>query len=321
MDSSNVDPELLPALSALKQLWGDTAMDLSDLAAARQTLDAMSAQKNSMAPVIDGVQSSRQVIHNEQMDLDVVVYVHKPTAPSATVRSALLHFHGGGFVTGSATHNESQLRQMVKRFNCVVVSVDYRLAPEHPFPAALYDGFTALQWLHSSNEILNIDPQKIVVFAESAGAGLAAGLSLYARDHSDIEIAQQILLYPMLDHRNVAAPTATLEDTVIWSRENNQFAWSAYLGKGVDDSVLAYASPSCAHDLKGLPPSYVCVGDIDLYYGESIDFVEKLGAAQVSAKLDVYPGAYHAFQVSMPDAAVSQQCLQKLDDVLTQALA
>ncbi len=320
MTTSIVDPELSPALEALKGAWGDTSMNLSDLAAARQMHDAMAGHTNSAWPKTDGVESIRRVVSDDQSECDAVVYVHQPTAESPAARSALLHIHGGGYVTGCAAHAESQLRGLAKQYNCVVVSVDYRLAPEHPFPAGLFDCFTALQWLHRDASALNIDPAKIVVLGESAGGGLAAGLALYARDHSEIKIAQQILLYPMLDYRNVAPADDNNADGFVWSRKNNQFGWAAYMVSTLDDAMLAYASPSYAENWRDLPPTYVCVGDIDLFHKESCDYVERLGAADVEAELDVYPGAYHAFQVVVPQAAVSQNCLQKLDHVLTNAL-
>ena len=125
----------------------------------------------------------------------------------------------------------------------------------------------------------------------------------------------------MLDHQNIVPASEAIQDCIIWNRSNNKFGWAAYLGKGNEDSMLPYASPSHAQDLSGLPKSYVCVGDIDLFYKESRDFVEHLQASSVTAELDVYPGAYHAFQVVVPEAKVSQKCLKKLDDVLRQALA
>ena len=320
MITFNVDPELNPILSALKDVWGDTAMDLSDLGAARQMHNAMSEQRNATATVTEGVESSRRTIANTDTGLEVVIYLHQPIEHCDFARSALLHIHGGGFVTGSAAHAEPQLRELAKRFNCVVVSVDYRLAPEHPFPAALYDCLAALQWLHSAAASLNVDPNKITVLGESAGGGLAAGLSLYVRDHSHIDIAQQILLYPMLDYRNVAAASDGHQDNIIWSRTNNKIGWHAYIGEGVDDIMLAYASPTYAQELHNLPPTYLCVGDIDLFYQENLDYIQRLRDAGGNAQIDVYAGAYHAFQVVMPDASVSQKCLQNLDNVLTQAL-
>ena len=321
MASATIDPELEPILNALKEVWGGTAMDLSDLTAARQMHDAMSAQRNSSAAITDGVETQRHLISNDQLGVEVEVYLHQPKELPESARSALLHIHGGGYVTGSAAHAEPQLRELAKRFNSVVVSVEYRLAPEHPFPAALFDCFSALQWLHNEADTLNVDADKIVVFGESAGGGLATGLSLYARDHSEFRIAQQILLYPMLDHNNIAPASEDHQDGIIWNRANNKFGWAAYIGTGVDDSMLPYASPSRAQDVSGLPPTYVCVGDIDLFYKESCSFVEQLQASSVTAELDVYPGAYHAFQVVMAEAKVSQKCLKKLDDVLRQALA
>ena len=317
----NVDPELLPALEALKGLWGDTSMDLSDINVARQIHDAMAGHTNSAAPKTDGVESSRQVITNEEHGFDVIAYVHQPTKRSTSPLSVLLHIHGGGLVTGSAAHAESQLRAWVKQYNCVVVSVEYRLAPEHPFPSGLLDCFTVLQWLHNQPTKLNVNSEKIVVFGESAGGCLAAGLALYARDHSEIKIARQILLYPMLDFRNVEAADQANLETLIWSRKNNQFGWASYMSSKVDDAMLAYASPTFAENWRGLPPTYVCVGDIDLFHKESVNYVEKLCEAEVSAEIDVYPAAYHAFQVVVPEAGVSKKCLQKLNEVLTQSLA
>ena len=321
MSNSSVDPELQPILAAFKELWGDTAMDLDDLEGARQTHDAMSAQRNSAADEIEGVNTHREIIRNSDLGVEVVAYVHQPSQASEAPRRAMLHIHGGGYVTGRASHAEPQLRLLAKQFDCLIVSVDYRLAPEHPFPAALYDCFSTLQWLHSRADKLNIDAAKIIVLGESAGGGLAAGLSMYARDHSDIKIAQQILLYPMLDYRNTAALAEGESDTIVWSRQNNIIGWGAYMGEGVDESMLAYASPSYAKDSSGLPPTYACIGDIDLFCQETIDYIELLRDAEVITELDVYPGAYHAFQVVVPDAAVSQTCLKKLDQILAQAFA
>ncbi len=320
MTTSTIDPELQPTLSMLEQLWGDTAMNLDELSSARQTHNLMSEQKNLLAPIIDGVDTHREIVVDESLDLSVPVYVHKPSSLTGDFCKVLLHIHGGGFVTGSAAHAEPQLRAIAKTYNCVVVSVEYRLAPEHPFPAALFDCFAALKWLHNGAETLGVKPEKIVVFGESAGGGLAAGLALYARDHSDIEIAQQILLYPMLDYRNTALASEDQADTVIWSRKNNAFAWNAYMSEAVDDSMLAYASPSYAHNWHKLPATYVCVGDIDLFYAENCKYVEQLRAAAIDVDIDVYPAAYHAFQVAAPDATVSKQCSQNIEKVLSDAL-
>ena len=321
MAYSSVDPELLPALDALKGVWGDTSMNLDELATARQTHDAMAVHSKSIAPLVEGVKTTRRNIVNTKLGVDVVVYIHQPSRVGELADSALLHIHGGGYVMGSATHSEPQLRSWAKQFNCMVVSVEYRLAPEHPFPAALLDCFAALEWLHVEAASLNVDPAKISVLGESAGGGLAAALALYARDHSDIKIAHQILLYPMLDHRNTLEADDDNFETHIWSRKNNQFAWAAYIGASVDDSMMSYASPSYAEKWQGLPPTYLCVGSIDLFYQENCDYAKKLRAAGVSVELDVYPRAYHAFQVVVSGATVSQNCLHKLDAVLSSVLS
>lgn len=186
MAYSSVDPDLFPALDALKGVWGDTSMNLDELAAARQTHDAMAAQSNSIAPAVEGVETTRHRVVNTELGVDAVVYLHQPSRKAEKAGNALLHLHGGGYVMGSATHSEPQLRSWAKKYNCLIVSVEYRLAPEHPFPAALFDCVAVLEWLYAEALSLNVDPAKISLFGESAGGGLAAGLALYARDHSDI---------------------------------------------------------------------------------------------------------------------------------------
>ena len=322
MTTLTIDPDLQPALNALQEFWGDTAMDLSDLTNARQTHNAMAEQRNATAPVTKGVESSRHLIFDADMGLEVPVYLHKFSELGNAPCNVLLHIHGGGLVVGAAAHAEPQLRALAKQFSCAVVSVDYRLAPEHPFPAALFDCVAVLKWLRSESETFGVNTQKIVVLGESAGGGIAAGMALYARDQNlNIEIAQQILLYPMLDCQNIDQVSDNKPDTVLWSRGNNKFGWAAYLADGVDDHMLSYASPNYAKDWQNIPPTYVCIGDIDLFYEENCKYVEQLRAASVNAEIDIYPDAYHAFQVAMPEAAVSQKCLQKLNSVLSKALS
>lgn len=231
---------------------------------------------------------------------DVRVYVYTPPGPTA-VRPALFHIHGGGFILGEAAmmHPLSQTR--ARDLDCVVVSVDYRLAPETPYPGPVEDCYAALQWMVEHAAELSVDPARVVVGGESAGGGLAAALCLLARERRGPAIALQFLVYPMLDHR-----TGTPADVhgnrfsgeFAWTHGANRFGWSAMLGD-IDPAgdVPATCSPSRAESLGGLPPAFIGVGALDLFVDEDIDYAVRLMREGVPTELHLYPGAFHAFDV------------------------
>ena len=183
----------------------------------------------------------------------------------------------------------------------MVVSVDYRLAPEAPFPAPQEDCYAALQWLARNGDELQIDPSRIVVFGESAGGGLAASVALMARDRGGPALAGQVLIYPMLDYR-----TGGPEDRwanahtgeFIWTRDKNRFGWESLRG-GYEpsDERKGWFSPSLAEDLAGVAPAYISTGALDLFLDEDLDYARRLIDAGVSTELHVYPGAIHAFEM------------------------
>jgi acetyl esterase/lipase len=250
---------------------------------------------------------------------EVPVRVYRP-AGALSPAPAVLWVHGGGFIFGTGLDEDARLNGWADAFGCPIVSVEYRLAPEHPYPEPLEDCYTALTWMAGHADELGINPAHIVVVGQSAGGGLAAGLALLARDRGEVPLAYQLLIYPMIDDRNVT-PSSRI-NAVVWSPGANVLGWRAYLGDryGSDD-IPIYAAPARAKDLSGLPPTFLCVGALDVFRDEDITYALDLLAAGVPTELHVYPGAPHGFEMITPDAAVARRCRRDIDDALGRALS
>lgn len=219
---------------------------------------------------------------------------------------ALLHFHPGGWVLGSPEMSLSALIEIVDALNCVVVSVDYRLAPEHHCPAAADDGWLALHWLVGEADHLNVDPNRIGLMGESAGANLAAGLALRARDDNGPALKIQVLLYAALDDRAAMLAPHPHAGSVGLSQDSIRFAWRAYLGEepgGAD--VSPYTSPARATSLTDLPRTFMAVGAMDPVVEENLDYARALMQAGVPTEMHLYPGAPHGFDL-VADATVTK---------------
>jgi len=295
-----VDPALRPLLDAAPAI----ALSTDALATIRsqRRLPIPSADAQGAA-----VEQSVRAIAGGAGAPEVQVIVYRPpdlTEPAPCV----LHFHGGGFVMGSAAAMEGPHRTVSARLRCVIVTVEYRLAPETVFPGALEDAYAALGWVMAHADELGIDPARVGVSGESAGGGLAAALALVARDRGEHALAFQHLIYPMLDDRTcTAVEPHPHTGAFIWTPHNNRFGWTALLGAepGGPD-VSPYAAPARAIDLSGLPPAYISTGGLDLFLEEDLDYARRLMRSGVPVELHVYPGAFHAFELS-PDAAVAEQ--------------
>jgi acetyl esterase/lipase len=234
---------------------------------------------------------------------------------------ALLWIHGGGYVLGSVERDDLLAKHLARVGQCVVASVEYRLAPEHPFPAPVEDCYAALKWLSTHSADLGVNKSRIAIGGASAGGGLAAGLALVARDRAEVDVAFQLLIYPMIDDRNIVPASETAPDTFVWTRENNRMGWRAYLGRepgGAD--VSPYAAAARATDLRGLPPAYIPVGDLDLFLDENITYAQRLLTAGVPTELHVYPGAFHGFNGFVPGAEVSRRFNADRDNALKRML-
>ncbi len=229
---------------------------------------------------------------------------------------AILHFHGGGHVIGAPEMSLPQLMQWAAEIGCFVLSVDYRLAPETPFPGPMEDGYAALRWLHESAAELDIDAKRIAVSGESAGGAMAACLCLLARDRGEYSIAFQHLEMPRLDDRLPDPPNPTTGE-FIWRAENSLYCRQAYLGENV---TSPYASAARASDLTGLPPAYIMVGALDLFVDECLAYAGRLIRAGVSTELKVYPGCFHGFRMAN-GASVSQRAARDSLDALRRAFA
>lgn len=238
---------------------------------------------------------------------DVRILVYRPLA-SDRPAAGLLHIHGGGFVLGSADRSDVANRGLARALNCVIVSVDYRLAPETRFPGAVEDCLAALCWMHASTDRLRVDSKRIGVIGESAGGGLAAALALMARDRGGPAIAFQHLVFPMLDDRTCINTGANpFAGEFIWTSADNRFGWTSLLGEAPGgEAVSPYAAPARAAVLSGLPPVFIAVGSLDLFLDENLAYAQRLARAGVPIELHVYPGAFHAFQMA-PGAAVTRQ--------------
>jgi acetyl esterase len=241
---------------------------------------------------------------------DIAVYLYRPPATKPG-GGAILHIHGGGMVMGSAGQIQTGPATLAMAAGVPVASVEYRLAPEHPFPAPQEDCHSALVWLAGQADALGFDAGRIVVAGESAGGGLAAALAIMARDLGGPAIAGQLLTYPMLDHRTGgdACPYANpTTGEFIWTRASNRFGWRALKGDyAADDARKGWFSPSLTDDLSNLPPAYIATGSLDLFFDENLDYARRLTAAGVPVELHSYAGAIHAFN-AVPDAGIAKRC-------------
>ena len=253
---------------------------------------------------------------------DVRMLVIDPPSP-AKERGAVLYIHGGGMVVGSADSSLDTMPQLALVHDCVVVSVDYRLAPEAPFPAPQEDNYAALLWLVEHAHDLGVDPGRIVAMGGSAGGGLAAALALMARDRRGPQLAGQVLIYPMLDWRT-GGPDDRYKNRhtgeFIWTREKNRFGWNALRGSYEPaDERKAWYSPALAEDLSGLPPAFIATGALDLFLDEDLDYARRLVDCGVQAELHVYPGAIHAFEM-VPGTGLAGQAAVDMNRGLARLL-
>lgn len=288
------DPQLAAALDGFNQLLPN-GLELEDIPATRAFFEQLNAGMAAQAPEIPGVVTSDHHAPGPDGDPDVMVRIYQPAERPDTL-PAILWIHGGGYVIGDVDGDDLKAKAMCLAANCVVASVEYRLAPEHPYPAPLEDCYAALKWLAANAAEFGVDPDRIAIGGASAGGGLAAGLGLLARDRDEVNVAYQLLIYPMIDDKNLAQADENTPDTAVWSRYNNLVGWRSYLGQepGGDD-ISIYAAPMRAEDVSGLPPTFIGVGTPDLFREENFAYAQRLLAAGVPTEFHVYPDGFHGF--------------------------
>ena len=288
LDYTRIDPELLPALETFP------ALDLNreNIVKMRDLL-ASGPQETSSIEVL----SDKKSIDTEDGTVDIYIY-RKNEQPN---QPAVLWIHGGGYILGDA--KDERARIIADHCNCTVFSVDYRLAPEHPFPAGTNDCYSTLAWIMREAETLDIDKNRVAIGGASAGSGMAAGVALMNRDKANFPLKLQLLLYPMIDNLH-ATGSGKIENHPVWNQSTSFNAWEMYLDSVPGAEASPYAAAARATDLTGLPPAYMCVGSEDLFRDENIDYAQRLSAAGVPCEFSIFPGVYHSADTFVPEAKV-----------------
>ena len=308
----------MPSTSRCWEMLPGDLLDLSDVPAARATFDELMALLPT-PEIPDTVEIADH--HAEAADGHrVLVRVYRPK--QRRDRSPGLYWiHGGGMVLGSVDINDASCAAIASDLNVVVASVEYRLAPEFPYPTPLEDCYCGLVWFFDQAEAFGLDTARIAIGGASAGGCLAAGLALLARDRKQVSPCFQLLTFPMLDDRNETPSSFMIDDNRVWNRDANMAGWSAYLdGNNGADDVPYYAAPARATDLGGLPPAIITVGGLDIFLDEDIAYAQALLAAEVPCELHVYPGAFHGSSTLVPDSDTSRRWRRDEKAALDRAL-
>ncbi|GGC06675.1 esterase [Novosphingobium endophyticum] len=289
-----VDPELVAFLDALPP-FGNVIEERRQI---RENLAA------SLPPAEDyarpDVSISTHLVPGRDGAPDIPVILYRPVDAESPL-PVFLNIHGGGYVFGTAADTGPGDVRTASELGCLVVSVDYRLAPETPAPGSVEDCYAALEWLYRNGEELGLDRTRFAIGGQSAGGGLAAALALLARDRGEIELCFQLLVYPMLDDRTACLPPEELAGMgeFVWKHADNAEGWRALLGcEPGSDGISPYAAAARASDLSRLPPAYITVGMLDLFLDEDIQYARRLIADGNKVELHVLPGAYHGFELA-----------------------
>jgi acetyl esterase/lipase len=306
-----LDPHVSIALSALVEVLGETEEPpVGDVEARRRGGHRMLDYAAANTTPADGVATQAfTIVADDGTPLAATWYRRSGAEPPG---SAVLYLHSGGMIF-SLEHIGAMCDVTVRRYVAAsavpMLVVDYRTAPEHPDPTPVEDCYAALRWLAREAPTLGFDPARLAVMGDSAGGGLAAGVCLRARDRGGPAVAQQLLIYPMLDDRP-ARPDPSLARFLTWTYDDNLTGWGALLGeKAGGDDVSPYAAPARAGDLSGLPDTYIDVGDLDIFRDEDIAYAQRLSGAGVPTEFHLHPGCPHIFDCVAPEADVSKRAM------------
>ncbi|KAJ4512028.1 hypothetical protein HRR83_005977 [Exophiala dermatitidis] len=290
---------------------------LHDIAARRAGFDGSIHAMGSSLPDSPGVETAvHQIDTHDGTRISVYSFIPKKSASgessAADPGPAILHCHGGGMILGSVELFKKALAIEAGMVNMSIFSVEYRLAPEAKDTSLVQDCYAGLVWLIQNAKQFNVDPARIAIMGESAGGGIAAGVALMARDKNlQPPLAKQVLTYPMLDDRNLT-PDPALVPFAVWTYEDNITAWTALLGDkaGKEDAdVSYYAAPARAKSLSGLPPTYLLVGDLDIFRDEVLEYARRLAKENINLELHVFPGVPHGFDLWCPETVAARTAL------------
>ena len=312
-----IDP---PSRMALEQLFeavpgGFNA--IPDIVARRAAVSGLFAALTADLPPNEAVVHEDRAIPGPAGEPAISVRIFRPVGAAGPL-PGIYFIHGGGMVLGDVEGESLTATMICDQVQAVVVSVEYRLAPEHPYPAGVEDCYAGLLWMADQADELGFDADRLAVYGGSAGGGLTIATVMLARDRGGPSICFQMPIYPMIDDRNVTPSSQEITDIGTWDRSANIEAWDWYLGGQEADQ---YAAPARATTLEGLPPTFIGVGELDLFRDEDIDFATRLMQAGVPTELHVYPGSYHGSELFAPEAELSQRIWAARISALTRALA
>jgi acetyl esterase/lipase len=307
------DPALLPLIERLP-----TAIDFGDPEALAQMRGPRPEIFGTPPPDREDVAKRDLAVPGSAGDPDVPIRIYTPRAGASGPRGCVFEIHGGGFIMGDVAMMDPWCQVVAAELDAIVVSVEYRLAPEHPFPAGIEDCYAALCWTAANAKQLGADPRRLAIAGQSAGGGLAAGTALLARDRGGPELCFQLLDIPELDDRLGTPSMRAFTDTPLWNRPNAEWSWRHYLG-GRGGEVSPYAAPARMKDLSNLPPAYVSTMEFDPLRDEGILYALRMLQAGVPVELHSYPGTFHGSSL-IAGAAISQRCARDVLDALRRAL-
>jgi acetyl esterase/lipase len=310
-----IDPEAAVPLNGLLEALPGGFNAVADIVQRRATVEAMLS--GIEVPDNPNVTKEDRTVAGPEGAPDISVRIYRPLNAQPGL-PGIFYIHGGGMVLGNVQGEDPVSTMICDQVNAIVVSVEYRLAPEDPHPAPVEDCYAGLKWMAANAADLGYDPDRLAIYGASAGGGLAIATALLARDRGGPAVKFMMPIYPMIDDTNETASSQEITDIGIWDRSGNIEAWAWYLGGKPADQ---YAAPTRAEDLAGLPPAFIDVGTVDLFRDEDIAFAQRLMQAGVPTELHIHPGSYHAAETFAADAALSKRIWALRLDALKRALA
>jgi acetyl esterase len=312
MTTRAYDPAFAPLLGSLP-----TVQDFSSVEKVKALRDMRELMMPTPPDRVDVAKSDR-LVPGPAGAPEVPVRIYTPVAPASAARGCVVEIHGGGFLMGSIAMMDAWCQVVAAAIDAVVVSVEYRLAPEHPFPAGVEDCYAATGWVAGNAAELGVDPARIAIAGQSAGGGLAAATALLARDRGFPKLCFQLLEIPELDDRLDTPSMLAFQDTPLWNRPNAVWSWRHYLGPDHAGEASPYAAPARATNLAGLPPAYVSTMEFDPLRDEGILYALRMLQAGVPVELHSYAGTFHGS--AMIPSPVSQRCALEVTEALRRAV-
>lgn len=318
---SRIRPELLPGLQGYRAIGlSEPGFTVEEIPQIRAAAKAAFAAALSQVPPNTRVQAEDRWVPGMNGAPDILLRIYRPLAATG-ILPCIYWIHGGGMILAEMAFDDPDCQAYAEQVGCVVISVAYRLAPEHPYPCGMEDCYAGLSWAAAHAAELGIDETRIAIAGRSGGACLAAATALWARDHNGPALAYQLLIYPMLDDRNQTASATEFGDILSWSRKHNRSAWKALLGDAAGTAdVSQYAAPARATDFSRLPPTLIQVGELEVFRDESVAYAQALMKAGVACELHVYPGLYHGSDMFNPAAESSRDMAAERFSALKRAL-